>query len=60
MVIGWGWVNYVEEPLKYQTLRPHFSLWVGGVGGGVGGVLVRSGVSGGVNGGGEGVVVFVD
>ena len=24
------WVDYVEEPMKYQALRPHFSLWVGG------------------------------
>ena len=29
------WVDYVEEPMKYQALRPHFSPWVGG-GGGVG------------------------
>ena len=36
------WVDYVEEPMKYQTLRPHFSSVVGvwrvlGVGHGVGG-----------------------
>ena len=31
----------MKEPMKYQTLRPH--PWVGGMGGGVGGVLVMSG-----------------
>ena len=39
------WVDYVEEPTKYQALRPHFFhvvdgwrvLEVGGVGGEVGG-----------------------
>ena len=34
------WVDYVEEPMKYQALRPHFSPWVGGgvwVDGGAGG-----------------------
>ena len=35
-------VDYVEEPMKYQALRPHSSLWVGG-GGGLDGVLVRGG-----------------
>ena len=30
------WVDYVEEPMKYQALRPHFFSVVGG-GGGVGG-----------------------
>ena len=24
------WVDYVEEPMKYQALRPQFSQWVGG------------------------------
>ena len=23
-------MDYVEEPMKYQALRPNFSLWVGG------------------------------
>ena len=23
------WVDYVEEPMKYQALRPPFSPWVG-------------------------------
>ena len=45
------WVDYVEEPMKYQAFRPHFSLWVGGVGvgggGGMHGVLVRDVVGGG-------------
>ena len=36
------WVDYVEEPMKYQALRPHFFI----VGGG-GGVLVRDVVGGG-------------
>ena len=27
------WVDYVEEPMKYQALRPQF-FSVGGVGGG--------------------------
>ena len=26
------WVDYVEEPMKYQALRPHF-FSMGGVGG---------------------------
>ena len=44
------WVDYVEEPMKYQALRPHFFSVVGGwrvlgvgggggVGDGVGGCL---------------------
>ena len=37
------WVDYVEEPMKYQALRPQFSLWVGG-GGGVGGEWSWGGV----------------
>ena len=44
------WVDYVEGPMKYQVLRPHFFWgWVGvvWVGGGVGGVLVRDVVGGG-------------
>ena len=34
------WVDYVEEPMKYQALRPHFFSvgWVGGGGVGGGGV----------------------
>ena len=34
------WVDYVEEPMKYQALRPQFfSMGGGGTGGGgVGGV----------------------
>ena len=31
------WVDYVEEPMKYQALRPHFCSMVGGGVGGVGG-----------------------
>ena len=34
------WVDYVEEPMKYQALRPQFFSvggWGGGVGGGGGG-----------------------
>ena len=43
------WVDYVEEPMEYRALRPHFSLWVGGwrvlgVGGRVGGGGVGDGV----------------
>ena len=43
------WVDYVEEPMKYQALRPHFSLWwgEGGGWGWVHGVLVRDVVGGG-------------
>ena len=48
------WVDYVEEPMKYQALRHHFfSGWVGWVvmvgwvSGGVCGVLVRDVVGGG-------------
>ena len=39
------WVDYVEEPMKYQALRPHIKGVVG-VGGGVNGVLVRDVVGG--------------
>ena len=42
-------VDYVEEPLKHQALRPHFSPWVSG-GGRVGGGLGGDGVGGGVGG----------
>ena len=64
------WVDYVEEPMKYQALRPHFFSmdgWGGwwGEGGGwvvvwVGvGVLVRDVVGGGERvGGGMGDGVF--
>ena len=44
---------YVEEPMKYQALRPHFfsvggwGVVVGWVGVGVCGVLVRDVVGGG-------------
>ena len=34
------WVDYVEEPMKYQALRPHFFSmggWLEGSGSGVGG-----------------------
>ena len=33
----------VEEPMKYQALRPQFSLWVGGGGGMGGGGVGRGG-----------------
>ena len=55
------WVDYVEEPMKYQALRPYF-FYVGGwglvggvgvVGDGVHGVLVRDVVGGGM---GDGVL----
>ena len=63
------WVDYVEEPTKYQALRPHFFPVVGGwrvlglglVGGvgGVGGEVWGGGwVGGGVVGSGW-VVIFV-
>ena len=54
-------VDYVEEPMKYQALRPHFFSmvgWGGGVGGGGGGrmgggvgVVGWRGLVGGVGGG---------
>ena len=50
------WADYVEEPMKYHTLRPHFFSMGGWCAG-------KEWVSGGVGGGGEGVVgmvVFVD
>ena len=31
------WVDYVEEPMKYQALRPQFFSMGGWGGGGVGG-----------------------
>ena len=35
------WAGYVEEPMKYQALRPHFfSVGGGWVGVGVGGGMV--------------------
>ena len=54
------WVDYTEEPMKYQALRPH-SFFMGGWGwwGGVCGVLMRDVVGGGgrVGGGmGDGVL----
>ena len=47
------WIDYVEEPMKYQALRPHFSSVVGGdgVGGMVGWVVGWDGCDG-VDGGG--------
>ena len=42
-----------------SDIKAHFSPWLGDVGGGMGGVLVRSGVSGGGEGV-VGIVVFVD
>ena len=39
------WVDYVEEPMKYQALSPNFSLLVG-EGGGSGGGGVGVGVVG--------------
>ena len=30
LLLSTEWVDYVEEPMKYQALRPHFSLWMGG------------------------------
>ena len=49
------WVDYVEEPMKYQALRPQFFSkggwgWIGWGGGGVG-----RGGGGRVGGGGDGV-----
>ena len=35
------WVDYVEEPMKYQALKPHFFS--------MGGVLVRDVVGGGMS-----------
>ena len=40
LLLSTEWVDYVEEPMKYQALRPHFFSMVGGrrvlgVGGGV-------------------------
>ena len=51
-------VDYVEEPMKYQALRPHF-LSVGGWvdGGGIGGVGGEGWV---VRGGGGGVNIIKD
>ena len=38
------WVDYVEEPMKYQAFMHHFSLWlVEGFMGWVGGVVVVGG-----------------
>ena len=45
------WVDYVQEPMKYQALRPHFFSMVGGGG------VVAGGVGGWVDFGG-GVVVL--
>ena len=60
------WVDYVEEPMKYQALRPHiFSVggWVGGSVGEVGvedwGGVVGSGWVGDVVGSGWGDVLGV-
>ena len=60
------WVDYVEEPKKYQALRPHLFSMVGGwrvlgVGGGgvscgVGGWVMVGWVMGWVGGGGVGGV----
>ena len=45
LLLSTEWVDYVEEPMKYQALRPTFSPWwvVGGLMGWVGGVLIRGG-----------------
>ena len=57
------WVDYVEEPMKYQALRPQFfSGWVsgGGMGGGGeggGGSVGSGGVRVSRGGGGRWVVV---
>ena len=44
------WVDYVEEPMTYQALRPHFFSvggWLEGSRGGWVGLVVRAGVVGG-------------
>ena len=41
------WVDYVEEPMKYQALRPHFFSMGGWWCAGMCGVLVRDVVGGG-------------
>ena len=58
LLLSTEWVDYVEEPMKYQALRPHFFSMVGGwrvlgLGGWVGGGRVGHGV-GGWDGGGVG------
>ena len=32
ILLSTEWVDYVEEPMKYQALRPHFFSLGGGVG----------------------------
>ena len=58
VLLSTKWVDYVEEPMKYQALRPHFFSMVGGWRVlGVGGGGVGHGVGGGGVGG-VGVVVL--
>ena len=52
ILLSTEWVDYVEKPMKYQALRPHFfsigMVWGGSMGNGVGGGGVGGGWVGGM------------